>query len=167
LNPTESSTAASDWEKRVAELWRQIDSYDALTFSAALDTLLDALPATSPIALFEKAAALDSFGEPEGAVALYRAALAAQIGGERRRRAVIQLASSLRNLGQADEALALLSTELAGDADHLSGAVRAFLALVLADLGREREALALALTALSEYLPRYNRSLARYAAALG
>ena len=31
------------------------------------------------------------------------------------------------------------------------------------DLGREREAVAVALTALSTYLPRYNRSVARYA----
>jgi hypothetical protein len=33
-------------------------------------------------------------------------------------------------------------------------------------VGREREALAVALTALSKYLPRYNRSVARYARAL-
>jgi hypothetical protein len=41
--------------------------------------------------------------------------------------------------------------------------VRAFLALALVDLGREREAVAHSLVALSMYLPRYNRSLARYA----
>jgi hypothetical protein len=41
--------------------------------------------------------------------------------------------------------------------------VRAFLALALVDLGREREAVAHSLVALSRYLPRYNRSLARYA----
>jgi hypothetical protein len=35
--------------------------------------------------------------------------------------------------------------------------------LALVDLGREREAVAVALTALSEYLPRYNRSVAGYA----
>ena len=46
------------------------------------------------------------------------------------------------------------------------GAVKAFLALALTDLGREREAVAMSLTALSQYLPRYNRSLARYAEAL-
>ncbi len=43
---------------------------------------------------------------------------------------------------------------------------RAFLALALVDVGREREAVAESLTALSKYLPRYNRSLARYAEAL-
>jgi hypothetical protein len=47
--------------------------------------------------------------------------------------------------------------------DDLDGAVRAFIALALADPGREREALAIGLDALSQYLPRYNRSLARYA----
>ncbi len=33
----------------------------------------------------------------------------------------------------------------------------------LVDLGRPREAVAVSLTALSRYLPRYNRSVARYA----
>jgi hypothetical protein len=73
------------------------------------------------------------------------------------------MASSLRNLGAAREAVALLSAELEGESDAYSGAVRAFLALALVDAGREREAVAVALTALAEYLPRYNRSLARYA----
>ena len=44
--------------------------------------------------------------------------------------------------------------------------MRAFLALALVDLGRERKAVAQSLTALAHYLPRYNRSLARYALAL-
>jgi hypothetical protein len=73
------------------------------------------------------------------------------------------MASSLRNLGKAEESVRLLTAELAGADDHLSGAVRAFLALALVDVGREREAVAVALTALSGYLPRYNRSTARYA----
>ena len=44
--------------------------------------------------------------------------------------------------------------------------MRAFLALALADVGREREALGLALGALSRHLPRYQRSLAAYARSL-
>ena len=56
---------------------------------------------------------------------------------------------------------------LHADSDELCGAVRAFLALALVDLEREREAGAISLTALSHYLPRYQRSLARYALALG
>jgi toxin HigB-1 len=81
----------------------------------------------------------------------------------RKRRATIQLASSLRNLGKADEAVELLMAELDASSDELDGAVRAFLALALIDVGREREAAAISLAALAKYLPRYNRSLARYA----
>ena len=43
----------------------------------------------------------------------------------------------------------------------------AFLALALVDTGREREAVALSLTALARHLPRYNRSLANYAQEIG
>jgi tetratricopeptide repeat protein len=45
----------------------------------------------------------------------------------------------------------------------LDDAVRATLALCLADLGREREGLALVLGALAPHLPRYQRSMANYA----
>jgi hypothetical protein len=43
------------------------------------------------------------------------------------------------------------------------GSLVAGLALALVDVGRERKAVAVALTALSEYLPRYNTSVAAYA----
>jgi len=76
---------------------------------------------------------------------------------------MIQMASSLRNVGDPQHATDLLTKELNEPSDELDGAVRAFLALALVDLGREREAVAVSLTALSRYLPRYNRSLARYA----
>jgi hypothetical protein len=69
----------------------------------------------------------------------------------------------MRNIGKAQEAVALLSAELETEPDELSGAVRAVLALCLVNVGREREAVGVALTALSEYLPRYNRSMANYA----
>jgi hypothetical protein len=47
--------------------------------------------------------------------------------------------------------------------DELDDAVRAFLALALAEVGRNREALSIALAALAPHLPRYQRSLANYA----
>jgi hypothetical protein len=59
--------------------------------------------------------------------------------------------------------VALLTAELEASSDALDGAVRATLALALVDVGREREAVAVALIALSAYLPRYNGSMARYA----
>ena len=76
---------------------------------------------------------------------------------------MIQLASSLRNLGRAEEGVALLTDELAVGSDELDDAVRAFLALALTDVGRCPEAVSHALTALAPHLPRYQRSLAAYA----
>ncbi|MCQ0021518.1 tetratricopeptide repeat protein [Actinomadura madurae] len=60
----------------------------------------------------------------------------------------------------------MLTTERDAVPDDLDDAVTAFLALALTDVGREREAVSLALGALSRHLPRYNRSLAAYAEAL-
>ncbi len=147
----------------MAALWSAIDDYDPDAFVAQVELLAAELPPGSALGLFERASAHDSTGHPDVAVPLYRAALNAGLTGIRRREATIQLASSLRNLGHASEAADLLSGELHATSDDLDGAVRAFLALALVDLGREREAVAASLTALSRYLPRYNRSLARYA----
>lgn len=160
-----TATDAS-WESRLAELWECIDDHAPDDFVALIDRMASELPADSALAFFERAAARDSTGHPELAVPLYRTALAAGLTGIRRRRAVIQMASSLRNLGDPVRAAALLTDELNAPSDELDQAVRAFLALALVDLGREREAVAVSLTALSTYLPRYNRSLARYARSL-
>ena len=109
------------------------------------------------------ASANDSTGRGDLAEPLYRQALAAGLTGISRRRATIQLASTLRNLGRVEESVALLSAEREAGSDELDDAVAGFLALALADSGREREAAALALGALAKHLPRYNRSLANYA----
>lgn len=154
---------SEDWEKRIVDLWATWDGHNEKEFVASVDTLVAELPPGNAIGFFERAAALDSTGQPDLAVPLYKAALDVGLVGERRRRAIIQMASSLRNLGNPQDAVALLAADLDSETDALSGAVRAFLALALVDVGREREAVAVALTALSEYLPRYNRSLARYA----
>jgi hypothetical protein len=76
---------------------------------------------------------------------------------------VIQLASSLRNLGQAAESLELLEAERRQPSDELDDAVSAVYALALADAGREREAVSVLLAALAPHLPRYQRSMANYA----
>ncbi|MFF9195741.1 tetratricopeptide repeat protein [Streptomyces sp. NPDC014779] len=166
--------AADDWEQRLAARWAELDAYekdqDPAGFRARIAELAAERPEDDPVALFERGAAHDSTGEPEQAVRLYRRALDGGLTGLRRRRAVIQLASSLRNLGRPDLAVELLTEERAVPADRLdadetalSGAVDAFLALALADTGRDREAASLALGALAPLLPRYNRSLAHYA----
>jgi len=158
-----SSSVDAGWEARMAQLWRAIDDQDADSFVAQVEAAAAELPPGHPVALFERACAQDSTGHSDSAVPLYRAALDAGLTGLRRRRAVIQMASSLRNLGKAQASVDLLTSELEAAHDELDGAVRAFLALALVDLGREREAVIHSLVALANYLPRYNRSLARYA----
>jgi len=152
-----------DWEERVAELWASIDAYDAEQFVAAMNALASERPEDDPVASFERASSLDSTGRSERAVPLYRQALELGLDGSRRRRAIIQMSSSLRNLGRAAEAAELLGAERTAQPDELSGAVDAFLALALVDLGREREAASIALEALAPLLPRYQRSVGNYA----
>lgn len=155
--------ADQDWEARLAAAWAALGDLDDAEFRARIDALVAELPAGSGIAAFERAAAFDSTGHSDRAVPLYREALELGLSGERRRRAVIQLASSLRNLGRSDESVALLTEELSAGSDQLDDAVHGFLALALTDVGREREAVAHALSALAPHLPRYQRSLANYA----
>jgi tetratricopeptide (TPR) repeat protein len=127
------------------------------------DSEAGVLPADRAIGLFERACAFDSTGHSDLAVPLYEQALERGLTGVRRRRAVIQMASSLRNLGRAGESIELLSKEREASSDQLDDAVQAFLALALADMGREREALSISLIALAPHLPRYQRSLGNYA----
>lgn len=157
-------------EQALGEAWAAIDSYDdEAAFRALIDSLVtDAPPA---IAAFERACAYDSTGHSDLAVPLYRSALQIGLTGLRRRRATIQLASSLRNVGRPAQSVELLSAELAASVEDpaaaaLEDAVRAVLALALVDLGREREAVSLLLLTLVPYLPRYQRSMADYARAL-
>lgn len=151
------------WDARMESLWAAMDQHSEAAFLQAHALLVDELPDGSAIASFERGGAQDSMGHPEQAISHYRQALALGLDPSRRRQATIQLASSLRNLGQREEAVGLLQRELELPVDALTPAVRAFLALVLTDQGLAREAVALSLEALSTYLPRYNRSLARYA----
>jgi tetratricopeptide (TPR) repeat protein len=153
----------ASWDDRLADAWASINEMAESDFLVLIEDLAAELPQGSAIAAFERASAFDSFGHPDRAVPSYREALQAGLTGERHRRAVIQLASSLRNLGRPQESIALLTAERDAGSDELDDAVRAFLALALADVGRNREALSIALAALAPHLPRYQRSLSNYA----
>jgi hypothetical protein len=153
----------AEWEQRVADAWASIDERDEADFLALMEKLVEELPPGDPDGLFERAASLDSTGHSDLAVPLYEHALEAGLTGERRRRAVIQMASSLRNLGRSQESVALLTAELGAPSDPLDDAVRTVLALALTDVGREREAVSIAVAALAAHLPRYQRSMANYA----
>jgi Tetratrico peptide repeat len=161
-----------DWEKRVADAWASIDNYEDRDdeFRALIDQLVAELPDGDPIGLFERACAWDSTGHSDRAVPLYKRALDDGLTGYRRRRAVIQMSSSLRNIGQLETAVSLLEAERGIDpatldeqTRTLSDAISATLALCLVDSGREREAVSVAVGALAPHLPRYQRSMANYA----
>lgn len=116
------------------------------------------------VALYEEAGVHDSEGRETEAEPLYRRALALGLDEPIRVQCTIQLASTIRNLGQFDESLALLDGALAEHpSDEWTGAIWGFRALALNSLGRDREATASALTGLSTRLTRYSRSLAGYA----
>jgi tetratricopeptide repeat protein len=154
---------STDWEQRVADAWASIDDHSEEDFVALIEKLASEQPAGSAIADFERASSFDSTGHSDIAVPLYRKALATGLTGIRRRRAAIQLSSSLRNLGQQEESIKLLTEEMNAGSDELDDAVKAVLALTLTDVGREREAVSLAVGALAKHLPRYQRSMANYA----
>jgi tetratricopeptide (TPR) repeat protein len=153
----------AEWESQIAAAWASLDERPEADFLALMEKLVEELPPDDPAGLFERAAALDSTGHCDLAVPLYQRSLDAGATGERRRRAVIQMASSLRNLGRSADTVALLRAELEVTSDPLDDAVRTVLALALTDIGREREAVAIAVEALAAHLPRYQRSMARYA----
>jgi hypothetical protein len=94
----------------------------------------------------------------------YRQALAVGLDQYRRPRAVIQLASTLRNLGRPHESIAILRAEIANsEPDDLDDARSAFLALALADAGRPAEAVMILLDAITGHLTDYRRAVTFYA----
>ena len=155
-----------DWERRVAHLKATMDEREPDAFLAEMRGLCATRPPEDALAAYELGSAHDSIGRTAEAVPLYRAALAAGLDASRRRQAVIQLASSLRNLGRAHESVTLLRAERDEPPDDFDDAVVAFLALALVDVGSAREAVSLAVTALARRRERYRRSLTNYAADL-
>ena len=153
-----------DYETDLANLWASIDSLGEEEFRERMDALAAAMPPA--VAAYERGSAFDSTGHSDRAVPLYRVALDTGLGEDRRRQCVIQLASSLRNLGEVDEAVALLRDERDRGSDEFDDAVAGFLALALVSAGREREAVRAALEQLAAHMTRYQRSLRNYAAEL-
>jgi len=156
-----------NWEQRSTDLWAAFnadpESWDEEEFRARVGELADELGPDHPVAAFERACAWDSTGHSDMAIPLYRKGLELGIDGIRRRRSVIQMSSSLRNMGQPEESVRLLTEERTRGSDELDDALVATLALALTSVGREREAVSIAVGALAKHLPRYQRSMANYA----
>ncbi|SDQ43383.1 Tetratrico peptide repeat-containing protein [Curtobacterium sp. UNCCL20] len=155
----------SEWEDQVATLWAD----DTIDDEARLDRMR-ALRTSAPqpaLGAFELGGAFDSAGHEAEADVQYAAATAAglaDVDPVRAAQLVVQHASTLRNLDRVDEAITMLR-----DAPHhpaTGAAPRVFLALALHSAGRHDEALRVAIEAVEPTLPRYNRSVRAYAAAL-
>lgn len=156
-----------DWRQRVDAVWAAADDTGEEATLAAIDALVEERPANDPEALFEAAGARDFAGREADAEPFYRAALAHGLAEPYRGQAIVQLASTLRNLDRPAEALSLLRDFLAEEPAHpLADAARAFAALALFDDGTRADALREALSALAPHLPRYGRAVTAYAAAL-
>lgn len=156
----------AEFQARSTALWASIDDHTEEEFRDLIAAHVAELPEDHPVSLFERACAWDSTGHSDKAIPLYTKALENGLDGENRRRAVIQMSSSTRNVGDPEKALAMLLAEAENGEDHLSDALTLTTALCLADLGREREALRDVIIALTAYLPRYQRSMRNYAKSL-
>ena len=144
----------------------------------AIDALVAEHPDDHAAAVFEAASARDYVGQEAEAEPLYRLAIALGLDAATQPRAVIQCASTLRNLAdiaasgterdeRLSEAVTLLEDLLAQHPDdEWTAPSAAFLALTLASRGQEREAASVALVALAGFLPAYNSSVRDYAKAL-
>jgi tetratricopeptide (TPR) repeat protein len=157
---------SASWDDRVAAVWAAAGSgsIGADETISRVDALAAERPASDPAAAFEAASARDFADREAEAEPLYRRAMSLGLREPRKSRAVIQLASTLRNLGRPTEAIAILQDGFSDAADHpLADAARAFLALCLLDTGDPRSALAVALDALAPHLPEFSRAVRAYA----
>ena len=107
-------TPGAEWERRMADLWAAFDDHEPADFLAKVKELTDELPEGDAVAEYELGSAYDSIDRESEAAAHYRRAFAAGLPEDRRRSATIQYASTLRNLGRAEESAALLTAERGG-----------------------------------------------------
>ena len=152
-----------DWQERVDAVWDDTSLTEQQVIER-IDALAAERPENDPVGLFERAGARDSAGLEAEAEVLYRRALDGGLDDERRTRATIQLASTIRNLGKIDEARELLRAEYEREPrGPLHDAAAAFYALALVSSGESERAASIALQALAPHLPRYTRSVTGYA----
>ena len=152
------------WEASVSALWERVDTLDRADGVAAMRELAERCPAPDGRAAFELAGMYDSMGFEAEAGVEYERALELGLEEDRHAQLAVQYGSTLRNLGRLDEAIAVL--QAAPLHDSTGSAPRVVLALALHSAGRKDEALQVALNAQIDALPRYQRSMRRYAAAL-
>ncbi|MEZ4516485.1 MAG: tetratricopeptide repeat protein [Chloroflexota bacterium] len=118
-----------------------------------------------PLILFEVGGSYDVIGEEELAIPYYRRALVEGIDGDDRQECLVCLGSSLRVIGESEEAVAILQQAVEEFPNRPSA--RVFLALALLDEGEEVEAVATLLdvvlkTSNDEDIQAYSGALEYY-----
>lgn len=153
------------WESDLENIWKSFSKINNEAFVQAIFEHTEKLNLATQkaIILFERVCAFDSTGNELMAEPLYKEAIKEGLQGIRRRRANIQLASTLRNNGKIDESIAILRNEKENYSDELNDAVNVFLALSLYSKNQYEEALSLTIKSLSKHLPRYQNSTFNYA----
>jgi len=152
------------WEASVAVLWERFDSLSRDDGIAAMRELAEACPVADGRAAFELAGMYDSMGLEVEAGEEYERARELGLDEARHAQLAVQYGSTLRNLGRFDEAIAVLRA--APVHESTGSAPRIMLALTLHSAGDADAALRVAIEAQIESLPRYQRSMRDYAAAL-
>ncbi len=147
---------------RINELNREGHGEEALILARSLVARFP----DEPRAHFEYAGALDFQGREAEAVAPYRRAQALGLAGDDLPRLHVQLGSTLRNVGEYDEAERFLAEGRARFPDHAG--VQAFHALALVSAGRCPEAVVTLLDLITANAERidldgYDRALRAYA----
>lgn len=150
----------ADFEDVVAQVYRSRDRANMAAAVASLERLRAELPGFGPAA-FELANALDAAGDERRAEGLYREALELGVTGERQRRCVVQLASTLTALCRASESLEVLAAARAEHPEWTEVAV--FEALALHDAGLHDRAMSSLLRVVAEEAG--DPSLVRYRSA--
>lgn len=148
------------WQAAIDGFWTQAQGKTAAQLHEELNILLGPDVPEANV-LFERASLHDYLGEESEAVGLYRRSLESGLDGAKRSEAIIQLGSSLRNIGQPQAAAKLLG-QISAD-DPLFTDAQGFLALALLDAGKPESAVATALQALAPAMKIYSRPVQRYA----
>lgn len=128
-----------------ARALRRADDLEAS--QAKLLELLETIP-DHPLALFEVGGSYDVLGEEEMAIPFYRRAIAAGLEGDDLQECLVCLGSTLRGIGEYDEAVSMLEQAVDEFPDRNSG--RVFLALAQYSNGQEDLAVGTLLSVLLE-----------------
>src|SRR5919112_1053596 len=158
------SEMTSRFDREVARIWalsRENRGNEALALALSL---VERYP-DDPRSHFEYAGVLDFQGREADAVAPYRRAQELGLSGDDVPRLYVQLGSTLRNVGQLEEAVRFLAEGRQRFPDH--AAIRAFYALALISAGRCLEAAVTLLELVTEQsssidFDGYDRALRQY-----